>query len=105
MSSSRISSSSSDLVPAAPAQPRPFASMLDVVCRVDVVLGTGTITVRDCLKLQRATVIRLKQPAGSDLEVRVHGVPAAMGEVVIIDDSTAVRVTGILPPPGTEALA
>ena len=105
MSSSRTSSSSSELAPAVPAPPRPFASMLDVVCRVDVVLGTGSITVRDCLKLQRTSVIRLTQPAGSDLEVRVHGVPTARGEVVIIDDRTAVRVTDILPPPGTEALA
>jgi flagellar motor switch/type III secretory pathway protein FliN len=77
--------------------------MLDVVCRVDVVLGTGRITVRDCLKLTRLSVVRLAQAAGSDLEVRVHGVRAASGEVVIIDDSTAIRVTGVTPQPG-EAL-
>jgi flagellar motor switch protein FliN/FliY len=74
--------------------------MLDVVCRVDVVLGTGSITVRDFLKLQRLSVVRLAQSAGSDLEVRVHGVPAAAGEVVIIDDSTALRVTEVTPLPG-----
>jgi flagellar motor switch protein FliN/FliY len=79
--------------------------MLDVVCRVDVVLGTGSITVRDCLKLQRQSVIRLVQPAGADLDVRVHGVRAARGEVVIVDDSTAIRVTNIAPPPGTDVAA
>ena len=103
MSSSLILSSSSDLVPAAPALTRPYAWMLDVVCRVDVVLGTGSITVRDCLKLQRASVIRLKQLAGSDLEVQIHGVPAAKGEVVIIEDGTAIRLTDVIPPPGVEA--
>jgi len=105
MSSSPTLSSSSDPAPVAPALPQPYAGMLDVECRVDVVLGTGAITVRDCLKLQRMSVIRLKQLAGSDLEVRVHGVPAARGEVVIIDDSTAIRVTAIIPPPGLEAQA
>ena len=81
--------------------PHPFAGMLDVPCHVDVVLGTGTITVRDCLKLQRLSVIRLDQSAGSDLDVRVHGVSAASGEVVIVDESTAVRVTTVTPVPGS----
>lgn len=103
MSSSLTLSSSSDPTPVAPALPQPYAGMLDVVCRVDVVLGTGSITVRDCLKLQRMSVIRLRQSAGSDLEVRIHGVPVATGEVVIIDESTAIRVTAIIPPSGLEA--
>jgi flagellar motor switch protein FliN/FliY len=77
--------------------------MLDVMCGVDVVLGTGSITVRDCLKLQRQSVIRLHQSAGADLEVRVQGVPTAAGEVVIVDESTAIRVTAVTPPPGASA--
>jgi flagellar motor switch protein FliN/FliY len=84
-----------------PALPHPFAGMLDVPCRVDVVLGTSSITVRDCLKLQRLSVIRLDQSAGSDLDVRVHGVSAVAGEVVIVDESTAVRVTTVTPVPGS----
>jgi len=97
MSSSPISLSSSEVPPVVAALAHPFAGMLDVVCRVDVVLGTGSITVRDFLKLQRLSVVRLGQPAGSDLEVRVHGVPAATGEVVIIDDSTAICLTEVTP--------
>ena len=101
MSSSPNSSSSSS--PAVDTGgPSPFAGMLDVSCGVAVVLGTGTISVRDCLKLQRLSVIRLNQSAGSDLDVRVHGVGVASGEVVIIDDSTAVRLTNITPPPGED---
>jgi flagellar motor switch protein FliN/FliY len=76
--------------------------MLDVVCSVDVVLGTGTISVRDCLKLQPRSVIRLAQASGADVEIRVHDVTAARGEIVIVDDSTAVRVTEIVPPPSGE---
>jgi len=84
---------------------RPLAGMLDVVCRVDVVLGTGSISVRECLKLRRMSVVRLAQVAGSDLEVRVHGVTAATGEVLIIDDSTAIRLTNISPPQGVRTAA
>lgn len=97
MSSSQTSSSSSD----APANP--FAGMLDVLCGFEVVVGFGSITVRECLKLQRNSVIRLLQPAGSDLLIRVRGVATAKGEVVVDDETTSVRISEILPPPGVEA--
>jgi flagellar motor switch/type III secretory pathway protein FliN len=96
MSSSPTSSSSTDAASAA------YASMLDVTCRVEVIVGTGSITVRDCLKLQRDSIVRLTQAAGSDLQVTVQGVPTATGEIVIDDDTTSVRIAGVLPPPGAE---
>lgn len=82
----------------------PIAPLYDVTCRVDVVLGTSSLSVRQCLGLQRDSVLRLTQSAGSDLQVVIHGVPVALGEVVIIDNSTAVRVTDILAPPSNEAM-
>jgi flagellar motor switch protein FliN len=98
MSSSLISSSSSDV----PETPRPFAGLLNVPCRVEVVLGTGTISVREVWRLGPQSVIRLEQSAGIDLEVRTHGVTVAHGEVDIVDDSTAIRITQLVPPPGIE---
>ena len=77
--------------------------MLDVRCTVDFVLGTGTIKVRDCLTLERHSILPLVQAAGSDLEVRVHGVTVASGEVVILDDNTALRISKVSPPAGVEA--
>jgi flagellar motor switch protein FliN/FliY len=76
-----------------------FASLSDVTCEVAVVLGTGRMSVRECLYLKPKTVIPLEQPAGSDLHVRINGVLIAHGEVAIVDDSTNVRLTAILPPP------
>ena len=97
MSSSPTSSSSTEPVSAT------YAGMLDVTCRVEVIVGTGSITVRDCLKLQRDSIVRLAQAAGSDLQVTVQGVPTATGEIVIDDDTTSVRISNVLPPPGAEA--
>jgi flagellar motor switch protein FliN len=97
MSSSPTSSSSTDAVSTA------YSGMLDVTCRVEVIVGTGSITVRDCLKLQRDSIVRLEQAAGSDLQVTVQGIPAASGEIVIDDDTTSVRISNVLPPPGAEA--
>jgi flagellar motor switch protein FliN/FliY len=113
MSSSSNSLSSSTATPAAGQvavagqAAAPAAAALvplnDVVCRIDVLLGTATVSVRECLRWTRNSVIRLRQDAGTDMQVAVNGVPVAIGEVVIIDDSTAVRVTEILPPPSSES--
>jgi flagellar motor switch protein FliN/FliY len=79
-----------------------YTPLNDVTCEVAVVLGTGRMSVRECLYLKPKTVIPLEQSAGSDLHVRINGVLVAHGEVAIIDDSTAVRLTSILPPPSAE---
>jgi flagellar motor switch/type III secretory pathway protein FliN len=75
----------------------------DVTCDVSIVLGTGRLTVRDCLYIKPKTVIPLTQAAGSDLQMLVNGVPVATTEVVVLDDSTQARLTAIVPPPSTEA--
>ena len=95
MFSSPTSSSSSDIA-------LNLAPMHDVVCSVEFIIGTGRMSVRDCLRLEHNSVIRLDQSAGAELEMRVHGIPIAAGEVVILDDQTALRIMRILPPAGVE---
>lgn len=97
MSSSQNSSSSSDRSSVAGLVP-----LHDVVCTVDVVLGSASMSVRDCLRLQPDTIVRLSQSAGEDLIVQINGVSVARAEVMIVEDSTAVRVTDIVPPPSSE---
>jgi flagellar motor switch protein FliN/FliY len=77
----------------------------DIACTVEIVLGTGSVSVGDCLALGRDTVIRLSETAGSDLQVVVNGIAIAHGEVVIVDDSASVRLTEILVPPSAAAAA
>ena len=96
MSSSQISSSSSS------GSDHPFVEFNDITCPVSVILGDGTITVRHCLGLQRHSVVLLRQSAGEDLHVMVNDVTIARGEVVIVEDSTAIRITDIPMPPGAE---
>jgi flagellar motor switch protein FliN len=100
MSSSLNSSSSSDVSAFAKA----LAPLHDVICTVDVILGDTQMSVGDCLRLEPETIIRLTNSAGGDLTVLVNGIPVAHGEVVIVDDSTAIRVTELLSPPSSEIL-
>jgi flagellar motor switch/type III secretory pathway protein FliN len=103
MSSSPSSLFNSEAPEAPPAAPQsPIRWLLDVPCSVDVVLGTATVKVRDCAQFALDSVISLKQTAGSDLEVRVGGVPMFTGEVVIMGENVALRLGRVLPPAGQE---
>ena len=101
MSSSPTSSSSTE--PArAPEAPDATTPLQDIRCHVDVIIGTGVLTLRECLTLQRQHVVKLVEPAGGDLSIRVHGITLATGEVVVVDNAAALRVTHIVPPAGVE---
>lgn len=119
MSSSPTSSSSTDraAAPAPPAAvaagpgskavavleaPEPLQPLHDIRCQVDVVIGTGVMTLRECLTLERQHVIKMMEPAGGDLSIRVHGITVGSGEVVVVDNAAALRVTHIAPPVGAD---
>ena len=114
MSSSPNSSSSSSLGGAEATPPRTghcdrspakvFQHLLDVRVPVDVLLGYGTISIRQCLAIERNTLVELEQSAGEDLQLDVNGVLIARGEVVIVEDSAALRITEISAPPPPKAV-
>ena len=101
-SSQTLSSNSESAVPAFDPALAPVVPMFDVKCLVEFILGTGTITIRECLRLAPQSILRLNQSAGSDLTVRVHNVTLAIGEVVIADQTTALRISRVTPPAGVE---
>lgn len=100
MSSSPTSSSSS--APPPPRAEAPFAALADLACPVEVVLGHGSLSVGACLDLRPRSIVRLNASAGEDLHVVVGGVPVMRGEVVLVDQSAALRITEFTPAPGME---
>lgn len=98
MSSSPNSSSSRPAE--VPAERVPFR---DVPVVIEVLLGKGGMPIRQLVRLEPGVVLRLDSAAGADLVVRATGVALALGEVVIIEDSVAARVTHVLTPSGEVA--
>jgi flagellar motor switch protein FliN/FliY len=76
--------------------------MLDVPCPVDFVLGTAVVKVRDCMQFGLDSIVRLRQSAGADLEIRAGGVPLATGEVIMVDENVGLRLNKIVPPAGQD---
>lgn len=97
--SSSLNSSSSRTADLPPAR----APFRDVPVVIEVLLGNGTMPLGQLVSLAPGTVLRLDSAAGADLVVRARGVPMALGEVVIIEDSVATRVTHVLTPNGEQA--
>lgn len=72
--------------------------LMDVPLRVSVELGRTRLSVREVLDLQEGSVVELHRAAGEPVDVYVNDRLVARGEVVVVDDCFAVRITELLPP-------
>jgi flagellar motor switch protein FliN/FliY len=70
--------------------------LADVEMGVTAELGRTRLTVRDLLAITPGTVLELDRAAGEPVEVLVNGTPIARGEVVVIDEEFAIRISEIL---------
>ena len=75
--------------------------IMDVPLNVTVELGKSKKSIKEILALKMGSVIVLERLAGEMVDVLVNGKLFAKGEVVVIDDSYGVRVTGIIDKKGS----
>ena len=67
----------------------------DIKIPLEVVLGTAEHTVEEIAGIGEGTIIELDALAGEPVELRAGGVKVAQGEVVVIDECFAIRVTAV----------
>lgn len=70
--------------------------MRDVELTVALELGRANVPLADVLSLTSGTVIELNKRAGDPVDVVVNNVIVARGEVVVVEDRFAVRITEVL---------
>ena len=70
--------------------------IMDVPLNVTVELGRTTKSISEILDFAPGTIIELDRIAGEPIDVLVNGKFVAKGEVVVIEESFAVRVTDII---------
>ena len=68
----------------------------DIELEVTVEIGRKELTIEDILKLKAGTVIELDKQLGEPVEVFANGTLIAEGEVVVVDERFAVRITKLL---------
>ena len=72
--------------------------ILDIPLQVSVELGRTKMLVNELLKLGQGSVIELTKLAGESLEILVNQKPIARGEVVVMNDKYAIRLTEVISP-------
>ncbi|MCL2077179.1 MAG: flagellar motor switch phosphatase FliY [Oscillospiraceae bacterium] len=70
--------------------------LLGVPLQIAVEIGTAKRKVKEILEFTQGTIIELERQAGAPVDVVVNGNLIARGDVVVIDDNFAVRITEIL---------
>jgi flagellar motor switch protein FliN/FliY len=63
-----------------------------------VEIGQGRIPIRSLLQLTQGSVVELDRVAGEPLDVLVNGTLIAQGEVVVVNDNYAIRLTDVISP-------
>lgn len=72
--------------------------LLDVRLRIDVEVGRTQMKIEDLLQLEEQNIMELKSMVGQPLDIRVNEKLVARGEVVVINDKFAIRITDIISP-------
>lgn len=70
--------------------------LMDVSLKLTVELGRSRMKIRDILNLASGSVVPLEKQASEPVDILVNGALLASGEVVVIDDQFAVRITKLL---------
>ncbi|GAA2747448.1 hypothetical protein GCM10009868_36990 [Terrabacter aerolatus] len=68
----------------------------DVEMALTVEIGRTRMSVRDALSMEPGTVVELDRSAGAPVDILLNGRRIALGEVVVVDQDYAVRISRIL---------
>lgn len=72
--------------------------ILDIPVNMTVELGRTKMTIKDLLSLSQGSIVSLDGLVGEPLDILINGYLIAQGEVVVISDKFAVRITDIITP-------
>ncbi|MCL5780222.1 MAG: FliM/FliN family flagellar motor C-terminal domain-containing protein [Firmicutes bacterium] len=75
-----------------------LAHIEDVKVTISAELGEIMLKFREVLNLDVGSVIDLEKSAGDAINVYVNDKKAALGEIIVVNDSFAVRINKLIPP-------
>lgn len=67
----------------------------DIILSVDVELGRRFVSVGEMLSWDKGTILKLPKTSGESVDFIVSKKPMAVGEIMVIDEKFAVRITDI----------
>ena len=86
-------------IPAMPnLQLRDLAMLHDIPLQISIEIGRLKIRIGDLAKLIPGSLLELKKPAGEPLDICINGTYVARGEVIIVEQTSGIRIIEILKP-------
>ena len=70
-----------------------IAGFSDVPVPIEVEVGRCLLKIRELLRLDAGSLIQLPRAAGENIDIRVGGALIGYGEIVVTENSAAVRIT------------
>lgn len=70
----------------------------DVTLQVSIELGRVTLGIRDILEWREGNVVETSKLSGQPMEIMVNGRLFGKGEVVVVGDNLAIRITDLEKP-------
>lgn len=81
-----------------PALKREMGLVMDIELPISIELGRTHMLIRDIVKLSPGSVVELDKLSGEPVDLFVNGKRFARGEVVVIEENFAVRITELINP-------
>ncbi len=72
--------------------------LLGVPLHITIEIGRAVFTISDILSMDKGSVIELHKKVGTPLNMMVNSRLAARGEIVVVNDKFAFKVTEVLDP-------
>ena len=70
-----------------------IAHLQDTRIELEVELDRNIMSLRELLRLEEGSVLRMKRSAGENIDILVDGTVIGFGEIFIIEDAMGIRVT------------
>ena len=70
----------------------------DVVYGITIVIGETRMQIGDLLKLERGDIVELTRSAGESMDILANDKVIARGDVTVIEDRFAIRITELFNP-------
>lgn len=77
----------------------------DVPIELSVEIGRTVMTLGTALRLGPGSIVELRRLAGEPVDLLAGGKPIAHGEVVVVDEEFALRITSMIPAGGSSSAA
>jgi len=80
------------------SQLRELAMLHNIPMQISIEIGRLKIRVGDLVKLTAGSLLELKKPAGEPLDICINGNHVARGEVIVVEQTSGIRIIEILKP-------